>query len=72
MHEDGFFCRRPKFVYPNHRNKIELLLHEEFSVEGIYKENPVGLHKFYWWIGGNNFEKIMCDIKKNLLDNTEV
>jgi hypothetical protein len=72
MHEDGFFCRRPKFVYPNHRNKIELLLHEEFSVEGIYKENPVGLHKFYWWIGGNNFEKIMCDIKKNLLDNIEV
>tara|TARA_Y100000768_G_scaffold330457_1_gene269150 strand:- start:2482 stop:3546 length:1065 start_codon:yes stop_codon:yes gene_type:complete len=69
-YEDGFFCHQ-KLVFPNHKNKDELSLHREFSVETIYIENPVGLHKVYHWIGDDNFEKIISNIEKKLLDNTE-
>ena len=47
MHEDGFFSRQSGFVYPN---KDERKLHKEFSIEGIFDINPVGLHKFYHWL----------------------
>jgi hypothetical protein len=69
-YEDGFFCHQ-KLVFPNHKNKDELSLHKEFSVEGIYTENPVGLHKVWHWIEGDKFEKVISNIKKKLLDNTE-
>ena len=75
MHEDGFFCRQEKadFVYPN---KNERELHKEFCIEGIFNENPIGLHKCYQWIddkyvkgGDEQFNKIIENIKTKLLIN---
>lgn len=60
VHEDGFFCRHDGFIYPsdNERN-----IHEQFAIESIYNENPVGVHKFYEWVNRDTFDKIMNNIK---------
>tara|TARA_B100000902_G_C27262435_1_gene891578 strand:+ start:751 stop:1488 length:738 start_codon:yes stop_codon:yes gene_type:complete len=63
MHEDGFFCRQPDFVYPN---KDERELHKEFSIEGIFHENPVGLHKFYHWIKNTDQMNHLLSLIKQL------
>ena len=64
-HEDGFFCRQNEFKYPDNKEK-----HEEFAVESVYNDDPIGLHKFYKWITNNDdLEKIMINIENKLIKN---
>lgn len=65
IHEDGFFCRQKNMVYPS---SYEREIHEQFAVESIYNENPIGLHKFYRWIKDEEkLDKIIENIKNKFL-----
>ena len=67
-YEDKFFCNQKNFQYPK-SNKEERLQHINFSVEKIYTENPVGLHKFYYWINDmDKFNEMIENIERKLIN----
>lgn len=62
QNEDLIFSKYADFVYCK-----DFELHKAFSVETIYYENPVGIHKIYVWQTSENFDKIINHIINNIL-----
>lgn len=62
MHEDCYFSHQNISLMNNES------LHKEFAIEGLFHENPVGLHKAYHWITNEDeWSAIRANIKEKLL-----